>query len=98
MWPCCSHTLALLTDLLKTPKTFQWEDKHTQAVNEMKALIQTNTLPICPDHNKPFCIKTDASDFQLGAVIKQNNKPVAFCTRKLNKAQKNCTTIEKESI
>ena len=64
----------------------------------MKSLIQTDTMLVYPDHNKPFHIETDASDFQLGAVTKQDNKPVAFHTRKLNPAQKNCTTIEKELL
>ena len=98
MWPRRSHILAPLTDLLKTPKTFKWEDKHTKAFNQMKALIQVDTLLIYPDHNLPFHIESDASDFQLGAVIKQNGLPCAFYTRKLNKAQKNYTTIEKELL
>ena len=54
MWPRRSHTLAPLTDLLKTPKTFKWEEKHTKAFNQMKALIQVDALLICPDHNLPF--------------------------------------------
>ena len=64
----------------------------------MKALTTTDTTLVYPDHNKPFRIETDASDFQLGAVIKQDNLPCAFYTRKLNKAQKNYTTIEKELL
>ena len=98
MWPRRSHILAPLTDLLKTPKTFKWTDIHTKAFEQMKSLIMSDTLLVYPDHNKPFHIETDASDFQLGAVIKQNNKPVAFYSRKLNKAQKNYTTIEKELL
>ena len=102
MWPRRSHILAPLTELLKTPKSskvFPWNpDVHGKAFLQMKALVQADTMLIYPDHNKPFHIETDASDFQLGAVIKQNNKPVAFYTRKLNPAQKNYTTIEKELL
>ena len=46
-----------------------------------------------------FTIHTDTSDYQLGAVsISQNNKPITFFSRKLSKAQCNCTTTVKELL
>jgi len=51
-----------------------------------------------PDWTIPFTIHTDASDKQLGAVISQNNKPIAFFSRRLSKAQLNYTTTEKELL
>ena len=39
------------------------------------------------DFRKPFKIYTDASTKQLGAVITQNNRPIAFFSRKLSDAQ-----------
>ena len=64
----------------------------------MKALIASDTLLAYPDCSKPFHIKTDASDFQLGMIIKQDDHPVAYYTHKLNCAQKNYTMIEKELL
>lgn len=98
MWPRRSHILAPLTELLKTPKTFRWGAHQQRAFEQMKSLVQADTMLAYPDHNKPFHIETDASDFQLGAVIKQDNKPVAFYTRKLTDTQTRYTTIEKELL
>ena len=51
-----------------------------------------------PDFNALFEIHTDASKFQLGAVISQKGKPIAFYSRKMNSAQQNYTTTEKELL
>jgi RNase H-like domain found in reverse transcriptase len=97
MWPRRSHILSPLTELTGK-KAFVWEDKHQLAFEQMKALIATDVFLAYPNHNKPFDIETDASNYQLGAVIKQDNRPVPYYTRKLNSAQKNYTTIKKELL
>jgi hypothetical protein len=51
-----------------------------------------------PDFNKPFHIHTDASHYQLGAVISQDNCPIAFYSRKLQPAQVRYTTTERELL
>ena len=37
-----------------------------------------------PKFDRPFDIHTDASDRQLGSVISQDGKPLAFYSRKLS--------------
>jgi RNA recognition motif-containing protein len=64
----------------------------------MKRIIARETLLAYPDFNQPFNIHTDASHTQLGAVISQNNKPIAFYSRKLNPAQTRYTTTERELL
>ena len=45
-----------------------------------------------------FLLHMDASNLQLGAVISQKGKPIAFLSKKLNPAQTHYTTIEKELL
>jgi hypothetical protein len=56
------------------------------------------TILAFPDFNKPFHIHTDASNTALGAVIMQDGKPLMFHSRKMNVAQRNCTTGKQELL
>ena len=51
-----------------------------------------------PDFSKPFDIYTDASTNQLGAVITQDNRPIAFFSQKLSNAQSKYTVTEFELL
>ncbi len=68
-------------------KPWRWESIHQQAFDNVKATIAKEVVLIYPDFTKLFEIYTDASTMQLGAVITQGNKPIAFFSRKLSVAQ-----------
>ena len=100
MWPSRAHILQPLTDQsgLKKGAKLNWTPAMQMAFNKMRYLMAADALAAYPDHNKRFDIYTDASDFQLGAAIVQEGRIVAYYSRKLNKAQKNYTTMEKEML
>jgi hypothetical protein len=97
MFPWRSHHLSLLTSLTGK-NNFTWNREHQVAFQVMKALIACDCMLRYPDHNKPFDIYTDASDYQLAAVIMQKGIPVAYYSCKLTEAQKKYTTLEKEVL
>ena len=64
----------------------------------MKSVMAQEIILNYPDFSKVFEIHTDASDRQLGAVIAQEGKPLAFYSRKLSNAQRKYTTTEQELL
>jgi hypothetical protein len=80
-WKRRSHLMASLTSLTKiAPKTFHrsWTKIHSDCFTKIKAMIAQQVLLAYPDPNKSFDIETDASAYQLGAVIYQDRKPITF--------------------
>ena len=100
LWPRRSHVLQPFTEISsgKKGKKIQWTPELESAFQSVKKMVCQETLLNYPDWGKPFDIHTDASDYQLGAVISQEKKPIAFFSRKLNTTQKNYTTTEKELL
>jgi len=98
MWVRRSHVLAPLAALTSKTTKWKWEPQHQKAFAMAKKIIAKETLLAHTNFNKPFQICADASHHQLGAVVSQDGKPIAFCSRKLNPAQTCCTTAERELL
>lgn len=98
MWIRRSEVLAPLTELTGKDTKFVWTDRHQKSFDTMKRIISKETLLAYPNFNETFDIHTDASHTQLGAVISQDGKPIAFYSRKLNPAQTRYTTTERELL
>ncbi len=91
LWARRSKMLAPLTSLVvecsqtkvtrakgtkKVP--WHWDEVHQRAFGHVKATIVREVVLAYPDYSKVFEIYTDASSKQLGAVITQENRPIAF--------------------
>jgi len=56
-----------------------------EAFNKLKnALVSKEVILQYPDYNKEFQLNTDASNYAIGAVLSQNDKPIAFLSRSLS--------------
>ena len=91
LWERRSDLLAPLTDLVgecgetKTTrrsgtkkKPFYWNESHQQAFDSIKTMIARDVVLAYPNFSEVFEIYTDASSRQLGAVITQRGRPIAF--------------------
>jgi RNase H-like domain found in reverse transcriptase len=90
LWYHCSHVISPLAQLTSEKAKWAWGPKHKEAFQWIRNTIACQVLLKYPDFSKPFNIYADASDYQLGAVISQDGWPVAFYSRKLNRAQQYC--------
>ncbi len=68
------------------------------AFDKKGAIMAAYALAVHPDHTKWFDIYTDASDFQMGACIVQEGRPVAYFSCKLSTSQWNYTVMEIEML
>ena len=98
MWIRRSHVLAPLARLTSKEVKWEWGAKEKAAFSLCKRIIAKDAMLAYPDFSKPFVIHRDASHYQLGAVISQDGKPIAFYSRKLNDAQTRYTTTERELL
>jgi hypothetical protein len=55
-----------------------WDEVHQRAFNHLKSTIGKDEVLTYLGYSKVFDIYTDASSKQLGAVITQDNRPIAF--------------------
>jgi hypothetical protein len=100
LWARRSKMLAPLTSLVgecsqtkvsrakgtkKAP--WHWDEVHLRALNHVKAIIAREVVLAYPDYSKVFEIYTDASSKQLRPVLIQENRPIAFFSRKLSTTQ-----------
>jgi RNase H-like domain found in reverse transcriptase len=80
MWRRRSHVLAPLTVLTSKKIPWKWGLAEQSAFKEAKRIISKNAMLAFLDFIKKFVIYTDASKYQLGGVISQNDKPLAVYT------------------
>eukprot|EP01132_Coremiostelium_polycephalum_P000939 gene939-1187_t len=87
---------------------FFWTEECDKAFNKIKSLISDESLLYIPDQNKKYYVETDSSHLGAGHVIYQlkdddgknfelsNRLVIGYGSKKLDPAQINYTTLEKE--
>ena len=93
-----STRAAPLTKLTGKNVKWDWTPECQLAFDGLKFDLTHSPVLISPDITQPFEVVTDACNTGLGAVLLQNNRPVAFESRKFNPAESRYTTTEQELL
>ena len=102
--PHASHLSSCLSDLLRknVREPLVWTEELLSKFNALKSALSSEPILKLPDANAPFILRTDASEYGLGAVLLQYHEdvpfPVAYASRKLLEREKRYSTIERECL
>lgn len=95
--------IAPMTGLLQKDAKWEWSASCQKAFDEVRKQLLSNRVFVHYNPNLPLILACDASPVGVGAVISHtmpdgSEKPIAFASRMLTKAEKNYSPIEKEAL
>ena len=101
--PGYSDIVCPLSNLTKKDIVFEWTPACTNAIRKLKAIVRTDPVLMCPDHDKPFSMEVDASQYALGAVLSQRNErgklqPVGYFSKTLIPTEHNYNVYNRELL
>jgi hypothetical protein len=80
----------------KKHKSFNWTEEAEKSFRLLKKKITKQPIMVLPYFAKTFQVTCDASGIAIGAVLSQDNRPVAYFSENLNDAKEKYSTYDKE--
>ena len=96
--PNLSQIAAPLRILLEKGTEWHWSHQQETSFQELKKLITNTPVLKFYDPQKPTTISVDASSKGIGAVLLQEDGPIAYASKSLTNCQCNYAQIEKEML
>eukprot|EP00117_Sycon_ciliatum_P012660 scpid74394/ scgid13645/ Retrotransposable element Tf2 155 kDa protein type 1 len=93
--PNFTDVMQPLQNLLQKDMPFVWSDTQQCAFKTIKQMLSTTPGLAFFDPNKKIILENDASEYGLGSVLMQDDRPIAFASRSLKPAERNYAQIEK---
>lgn len=75
---------------------YGWNERATQAFEELKQALVTALVLTMLDFSIPFVLETDASGFRVGVILLQNEHPVTYFSKTLGQRARINPIYEKE--
>jgi hypothetical protein len=97
------NIIALLKNLLKKARVFQWTPKCYKVFETLKEKLNTTPILIFPNWENEFHIDVDASGSALGSMLAQPedgsmDHPIYFASMNLSQDERNYTMTEREGL
>ena len=77
---------------------WSWGQAENEAFESLNTAISSTPVLKFFNPEEPVSLSVDASSKGLGAVILQNNQPVAYASKALTESQQKYAKIEKEML
>lgn len=91
-----------LTELIKRDSKFSCEERHQKDFENLITELCSDHVLAYPDFDQQFILTTDASKVAVAAILSQvqdgQERPIAYASRQMNKAEQNYSASEAEML
>lgn len=91
-------SIAAPLNQLLTKDGFQWHEAAEEAFQRLKQALTTTPVLNLPDFIQCFEIECDACGIGIGAMLTQNNRPIAYFSEALKESSLSTSTYKKEML
>ncbi|XP_065224383.1 uncharacterized protein K02A2.6-like [Planococcus citri] len=97
-----SHILYPLNQLRRKNAKFEWTPECEKSFNKIKQIITSDEVLTPYNRELPLYLATDASPYGISAVLSHringDERPIAYASRSLTKAEKNYSQLDREAL
>lgn len=91
-----------MTKLFKKGGKVHITQEYVDTFNKCKTILCNEPILSYPDFNKPFKLRTDASDIAIAVILSRgelgSDKPIAYASRTLSDTEQRYSTTEKKLL
>jgi transposase InsO family protein len=96
--PNLNSVTAPLRNLTKKDVPFVWSRTQSEAFDKVKDMVSKAPVLAMYDPSKDLTLENDASEYGVGSVLMQSDRPIAYASRSLTDTETRWAQIEKEML